>query len=103
MPHPLDGAILTVPLPGDKLVAVLKFREGYPVPQNPAVLFQATINADKVSPSGDLIRFGQTAGDEVIGWQRRDLLEVVEVIGRLLEDGKTVEIWSDDDAQPKAA
>ena len=103
MPHPLDGAILTVPLPDDKLVAILKFREGFPVPQNPAVLFQVTLDSQKISPSGRLIRFGNHQGDEVVGWQLRECLQVVEVIGRLAEDGKTVEIWRDDDAEPKAA
>ena len=101
--HPLDGSILTVALPEEKLVAILKFREDFPVPQNPVVLFQVTVDCNKLSPSGHLIRFGETPGDEIVGWQRRELLEVVEVIGRLEADGKTVTKWVDDLPERKIA
>ena len=96
MSHPLDGCFLTAQLPDEKLVAIVKFRDNMPSPQNPAVLFQATIDPKKISPSGHMIRFGQTQGDEIVGWQRRELLQVVEVLGRLEHDGKTVTGWNDE-------
>jgi len=46
----------------------------------PAEYFQVTIDPQFVSKSGDFIRFGQTAGDEIVGWQRVKALTVVEVL-----------------------
>jgi hypothetical protein len=45
-------------------------------------MFQAVIDPGHISPSGDLIRFGLTQGDELTGWQRIDDLEVVEIIAQ---------------------
>ena len=59
-------------------------------PQNPAVLLQVAVKPDNRSPSGKLIRFGNTPGDEIVGWTPIDYLEVVEVLGYLDQDGKTV-------------
>lgn len=92
MSHPLNGCYLSAQLPNEKLVVVLRFRDNMPVPQNPAVLFQATLDPAKISKSGHLIRF-DSPGDEVIGWQYRDRIEVVEVLGKLNEDGKTGTAW----------
>lgn len=63
---------------------------GCPPPQNPAVHLQVALLAAKVSNSGRFIRLGETSGDEIVGWTTIDALEVVEVLGELSEDGKTV-------------
>lgn len=43
--------------------------------------FQVTIDPTKVSPSGEYIRFGETGGDEIMGWQRAAAISVVEILG----------------------
>ena len=58
--------------------------------QNPAVLFQVTIDPSNVSPSEAYMRFGFTAGDEIMGWKPLNGLEIVEVLGWPNADG-TVE------------
>lgn len=90
--HPLENARLTANIcRDDRIVAIVKYRDDCgPVPQlNPCVLYQVTIRGDKLSRGG-LIRFGDTRGDEIMGWQRREWLEVVEVLGGLDEDGQNV-------------
>lgn len=63
---------------------------GCPPPQNPACLLQISLFPTKISPSGKLIRLGETRGDEIMGWTRLDALEVVEILGELPDDGQTV-------------
>lgn len=65
------------------------YNGGHP-PQNPACNLQITLLADKVSRSGKFMRLGETAGDEVVGWTNIDALEVVEILGILQPDSKTV-------------
>lgn len=48
--------------------------------------YQVTIDPRKISPSGDFIRFGDTQGDEIVGWQRCKALTVVEVLGAWPKD-----------------
>ena len=64
--------------------------QGCPPPQNPACNLQITLIQDKLSPSGKLMRLGETPGDEISGWTNLEALEVVEVLGELQEDGTTV-------------
>lgn len=45
-----------------------------------AEYYQVTIDPEKISPSGNFIRFGTTQGDELVGWQRAAALTVVEVL-----------------------
>lgn len=86
-----EGCRLSVTIPpSTATVAIVNYRQGVPTPVNPTILFQVTIRSDKCSPSGAFIRFGDTPGDELVGWQRRDLLEVCEVLGEVQEDGRTV-------------
>lgn len=63
---------------------------GGPPPQNPACLVQIALLADKVSASGNLIRLGETQGDEIMGWTKLDALEVVEILGELSIEGTKV-------------
>lgn len=81
--HPLENAYLSAELPEDPVVVICHFRDdvGPLVPQNPAVHFQVTVDRNKVSPSGRFIRVGDNTGDEVSGWQRRDYIQVDEVLG----------------------
>lgn len=65
------------------------YHGGHP-PQNPACLLQVSLIASKVSPSGNLIRLGETRGDEIMGWTRIEALEVVEILGELGDDLETV-------------
>lgn len=65
------------------------YNGGHP-PQNPACLLQITLDYSMLSPSGKLIRLG-ARGDEIIGWMKMEALEVVEILGVVSDDGKTVE------------
>ena len=47
----------------------------------PADYYQVTIDPNTCSPSGDFIRFGMYAGDEITGWQRVGAMTIVEVLG----------------------
>jgi hypothetical protein len=65
-----------------KCVAIVRFgpltaNDGYRAGE----YFQVTIDPDKVSPSGEFIRFGTTDGDEIVGWQRCAAMSVVEILG----------------------
>lgn len=49
------------------------------------VHYQVTVDAERISPTGDFIRFGISGdgkgqGDEITGWQPIDSLEIVEVL-----------------------
>ena len=63
---------------------------GGPPIQNPAILLQVSLLASKVSNSGELIRLGETQGDEIMGWTKVNVLEVVEILGTLGADEHTV-------------
>jgi hypothetical protein len=91
-----------------KCVAIVRFGpSGFPTDGHRAgEYFQVTIDPDRVSPSGDYIRFGlehedgkivRGEGDEIHGWQRCEAMCVVEVLGEwdgdnspILTYGKTV-------------
>lgn len=47
--------------------------------------YQVTIDSEKISPSGDYIRFGSVPGDEIMGWQRCEAITVVEILGEWVE------------------
>ena len=84
----------------ERAVAIVRYRPaetvdhsvyaGCPPPQNPAVYLQVALIASKVSPSGKLIRLGETRADEIMGWTNLDSLEVIEIIGELSLDEKIV-------------
>jgi len=61
-----------------------------PPPQNPACFLQVTLVSTRVSPSGKLIRLGDTQGDEIMGWTHIEALDVIEILGELSEDNHTV-------------
>ena len=45
------------------------------------------------APSGRFIRFGDTQGDELVGWMRRDYIDIVEVLGAVdVASGKVTPI-----------
>ncbi len=46
----------------------------------PGVLHQVTLRPDKVN--GELIRLGETRGDEASCWIHRDMVRVIEILGR---------------------
>ena len=92
--------IRDVLLQHERAVAIVHYRlngpanadlyNGGPPIQNPAILLQVSLLASKVSRSGELIRLGDTLGDEITGWTKLDALEVVEILGTLDRDGQTV-------------
>lgn len=77
-----------------KIVAIVAFAKdidnaklleslSHPAPR--VVQYQVTLDPDRVSPSGEFIRFGQWndgkgAGDEITGWIMRDDLVMLETI-----------------------
>ena len=85
MAHDLEGCRLSVNLSEEPVCAIVKFRDdlifGKDIPQQPCIYLQVTLRADKVSPSGRFIRFGETQGDELMGWMRRDYIDIIEVLG----------------------
>lgn len=70
-----------------KSVAIVKFGPaGFPTDgTRPAEYFQVTIDPRYVSKSGEFIRFGQTLGDEIVGWQRVQAMTVVEILAEFEE------------------
>lgn len=76
-----------------KVVAIVKFgpagaaTDGF----RPAEYFQVTIDPEKISPSGEYIRFGNNQGDEIQGWQRCAALTVIEILGE----------WPDNETPPE--
>lgn len=93
MDHPLTNCRLSVELPDDPIVCIVKFRDdlqpGLQIPQTPALHVQVTVRKESCSPSGRFIRFG-AVGDELTGWMVREYIEVCEVLGVLQSDGVTV-------------
>lgn len=64
-----------------KTVCIVSFNNPE-LPKNVAGRFyQVTIDPEKVSPSGEFIRFGNTPGDELLGWQPTEWLTVEEILG----------------------
>lgn len=57
-----------------------------PVPR--LLHYQVTLDPTQISPSGAMIRLGDVQGDEILGWQRLDSLEIVEVLVRWNGDVK---------------
>lgn len=47
----------------------------------PGQFFQVTLSPDRVSPSGEFIRCGDFPGDELMGWQRTEMLIAAEILG----------------------
>lgn len=68
----------------EKIVAIVRFgpsgfkTDGF----RSGEYFQVTIDPAKVSPSGEFIRFGDSPGDEIVGWQRGKAISVVEILGK---------------------
>lgn len=97
MPHPLENCRLSANLDEDGLVVIVRFRGDaeywgqFPPPANPNVMHQVTLYQEKISRCKRFIRLGETLGDELIGWQRRDSLEVVCVLGKKRQDSLEVE------------
>lgn len=76
-------------VPEQKNVSIVKLNStnnGLPF-QTRTIYFQVTIDPDNVSPSETYIRFGETPGDEIIGWQEIELLEIVETLAVADENG----------------
>ena len=66
-----------------KIVAIVKFGPaGFATDgTNPGEYYQVTISPEFISPSGEFIRFGQTNGDEITGWQRAEAITIIEILG----------------------
>ncbi len=64
--------------PTQPIVAVIHTRM-----QPPGVLQQVTIRPDKVK--GEIIRLGETPADEYMGWVRLEDVEIVQVLGKAVE------------------
>lgn len=54
--------------------------------QHPALRFQVTVSPAAVN--GEYIRFGLTAGDELVGWWLLDDVVIAKVFGTPTADGK---------------
>jgi len=59
-----------------KTLGIVRFTEN----AGRVIHYQVTIDPDKKSPSGQFIRFGTYAGDELMGWMPLAGLVLVEVL-----------------------
>ena len=66
------------------VVAIVRLMNGM---QHPAVRFQVALIGDNRSPSGEMLRLGQTPGDELQGWFSIEDIMLIEVLGEI--SGKT--------------
>ena len=59
--------------------------------QQPSVIHQVVIDPSKIRtlPRGDLIRLGDYPGDEAVGWQRIETIELLDTIGAATFDPET--------------
>lgn len=80
-------------LPDKTMVALVRCLSGL---QHPAILFQVTINPDRMLPNSNYIRFGGWsgdkggAGDELTGWMDLNDWELVHVMGTVDANGNLV-------------
>ena len=60
--------------------------------QPPNVLHQVTIRKDKTIDRMNLIRFGETPGDEALCWIAYENVEIIAILGDTYidEDGKSI-------------
>lgn len=79
-----------------KIVAIVVFKQqreeverfqalkdsGAMVPMPRLVFYQVTLDPGQISPSGDFIRLGDNQGDEIMGWQPVESLEIIETLAR---------------------
>ena len=63
----------------EAFVAVIQLKT-----QAPGVLHQVTLRPDKVYDG--MIRVGDTPGDEAVGWQYPENIQIVRVLGRAVEN-----------------
>ena len=67
---------------GERVVAIVQFgpagldTDGMRAGQ----YYQVAIDPRKMSPSGEMIRFGDSPGDEIVGWQRCRSMTIIEVL-----------------------
>jgi hypothetical protein len=80
----------------EKIVAIVVFKQqreeverfqamrdaGHPVPVPRLVFYQVTLDPNQISPSGQYIRIGDTQGDEILGWQPVESLEIIETLAK---------------------
>lgn len=82
----VEIAKLTVPI-----VAIVNFvseRERLALaPGQRLVHYQVTLDASRLSPSGEFIRLGNTTGDEITGWQPVADIEVIEILCEVKTEG----------------
>lgn len=69
--------IETVTTPIDALVCFLP-ESGRPMCHQ--VIYQVRIDPEKLSPSGDYIRFEHAENCEIHGWKRVDEIQILEVL-----------------------
>lgn len=55
--------------------------------QHPAVLHMVVLDPGKIK-NGSLIRLGDFPGDEAVGWQYLESIEVLQVLGRATYDAE---------------
>jgi hypothetical protein len=71
-------------IPETKIVVIVQFNNM--PPQSRPIYYQVTIDPDSVT--GEFIRLGQNAGDEIQGWQRVDSLDILHILAKADEKGE---------------
>lgn len=61
-------------------IAIVAFAPELDRPLSHTVCYQVTIDPDKLSPSGEFIRFDHDAQCEIHGWKKVDEIEILEIL-----------------------
>jgi hypothetical protein len=66
----------------ERVVAIVRFGPGgfSQDGMRPGEYYQVTIDPRMISPSGKYIRFGNSPGDEIVGWQRCEAMSIEEIL-----------------------
>lgn len=78
----------------ERVVAIVRFgpaglkTDGF----RPGEYYQVTVDPDRLSPSGEFIRFGTYPGDEIVGWQRCEAISVVEILAEWPSEQETPQL-----------
>jgi hypothetical protein len=89
------------------LVCIARFSDEYGavngIPREaPHVFYQIVVDPEKVSASGKFIEFGQQ-GDQIAGWKPVDSIEVHEILGEAIGQGKMKPFVMPDNVESIAA
>jgi len=76
-----------------KTVCIVSFNRPRTVNDvGPGRFFQVTVDPVSFSPDGKFVRFGHHPGDEILGWQMVDWVQIESIIAEWPDDGTPPQI-----------